>query len=70
MTSAACKGRRQAFLESLNHPHPESRVIAEEGFDDWVASLPQEDDDLCDPDAGQYIHWVEGQGWFAGKPTG
>jgi len=59
---------RQAFLESLSNPHPESRVIAEEGFSDWVASLPEEDGDLCDPDAGQDIHWVEGEGWFAGKP--
>ena len=56
--------RRRAELErSLQNPHPESLETAELGLDDWVKRLPEEPDDLLDPNAGTDICWVPGEGW-------
>ncbi len=54
--------RREELLRSLRHPHPESQELAELGFDEWSARLPEEDD-LVDPEAGTELRWVPGEGW-------
>ncbi len=54
--------RREELIRSLRHPHPESQELAELGFDEWSARLP-EDDDLIDPEAGTELRWVPGDGW-------
>jgi post-segregation antitoxin (ccd killing protein) len=58
--------RREELLRSLEHPHPESSELAAEGLVDWGAALPPADDDLLDPETGQDVAWVEGQGWVEG----
>ncbi|MCM2332536.1 MAG: ribbon-helix-helix domain-containing protein [Anaeromyxobacteraceae bacterium] len=58
--------RREALLRSLEHPHPEAVELAAEGLAEWGAGLPPVEDDLLDPQAGQAVSWVEGQGWVEG----
>lgn len=56
--------RREALRRSLRAPHPESTQVAEEGFDDWVESLPQEDPEaLVNPTTGTPVRWTPGRGW-------
>lgn len=56
--------RRRRELElSLRHPHPETHEMAELGFADWTKRLPEEADDLVDPEAGTDVCWVPGEGW-------
>ncbi len=57
--------RREGLLCSLEVPHPEAVLVAEEGLAEWGASLPGGDDGLTDPAAGKGVRWVEGQGWVA-----
>lgn len=58
--------RREELLRSLEHPHPESAELAAEGLAAWGAGLPPAEEDLLDPEAGQAVAWVEGQGWVEG----
>ncbi len=56
--------RREDLQRSLRSPHPESQQVAEEGFDDWAGSLPEEDAaGLVDLKAGTPVRWVPGEGW-------
>jgi len=55
--------RHDGLLRSLENPHPEAVELADTGFADWAASLPEGDDDLVDVKAGTAVRWVEGQGW-------
>jgi hypothetical protein len=57
--------RRRADLRiSLQHPHPESAEMAEQGIEEWTRRLPAEDTDtLVDNSAGRSIRWVPGEGW-------
>jgi len=55
--------RREDLLRSLKNPHPEAVELAETGLADWGASLPPEDEDLVDVNAGKAVRWREGQGW-------
>ncbi len=56
--------RREDLQRSLRSPHPESQQVAEEGFDDWACSLPEEDAaGLVDLKAGTPVRWVPGEGW-------
>jgi hypothetical protein len=56
--------RREELKRSLRSPHPEAQKLAEVGFDDWAASLPQEDaSDLVNMKAGTPVRWVPGKGW-------
>jgi len=57
---------REGLLESLRNPHPDSQKIAEEGFAEWAASLPDDIDGLVDPNAGTSVRWVPGVGWRYG----
>lgn len=60
--------RRLALRESLQHPHPDALLVAEEGFAEWEKSLPDEDaEGLVDESVGRDVRWVEGRGWTEGK---
>ncbi len=59
--------RREDLQRSLRSPHPESQQVAEEGFDEWAGSLPEENAaDLVDSRAGTPVRWVPGEGWVEG----
>ena len=57
--------RRRAELRlSLENPHPGTAGLAEQGFAEWVESLPEEDTKaLLDSTRGKPIRWVPGDGW-------
>jgi Arc/MetJ-type ribon-helix-helix transcriptional regulator len=60
--------RREDLQRSLRNPHPEIEQLAEEGFDEWAGSLPEEDAaDLVDLKAGTSVRWVPGEGWKEGS---
>ena len=60
--------RREDLRRSLDHPHPESAELAEQGLDEWTQNLPDEDTgSLIDRNAGQAVRWVAGQGWVEGR---
>ncbi|MEX2270469.1 MAG: ribbon-helix-helix domain-containing protein [Vicinamibacterales bacterium] len=54
--------RREALLNSVQNPHPETVEFADAGLSDWAAELP-DDDGLVDPHGGTPVRWVEGKGW-------
>lgn len=56
--------RRRAELErSLKNPHPETKEMTALGLENWTRALPDEDDELMDPQAGRDICWIPGKGW-------
>ena len=57
--------RRRALLErSLRSPHAEGAELADAGFQEWAASMPDEDAaGLVDARAGREVRWVPGEGW-------
>jgi hypothetical protein len=56
--------RRELLERSLRSPHSETAELAEAGFEDWAAALPQEDAaGLVDFQAGKDVRWVPGEGW-------
>ncbi len=59
---------REELKRSLESPHPETSELADAGFDDWAARLPDEKaSDLLDLRAGRSVRWVPGRGWTDGK---
>jgi hypothetical protein len=54
--------RREALLQSVANPHPDTVDLADVGVGDWVGDLPEESD-LVDLSAGTAVRWVEGRGW-------
>src|SRR5262249_31372173 len=54
--------RREALLQSVVNPHPETAELADVGLGDWVKDLPEEND-LVDLSSGTAVRWVEGRGW-------
>jgi hypothetical protein len=54
--------RREALLQSMANPHPETADLADIGLGDWVKDLPAEND-LVDLSSGTAVRWVEGRGW-------
>lgn len=54
--------RREALLQSVANPHPETADLADIGISDWVTDLPEEND-LVDLSTGTAVRWVEGRGW-------
>lgn len=59
---------REELKRSLKSPHPETSELADAGFDDWAARLPDEKaSDLLDLRAGRSVRWVPGRGWTDGK---
>ncbi|MBI3980091.1 MAG: hypothetical protein HY331_18105 [Chloroflexi bacterium] len=56
--------RRDLLGRSLRSPHPETAELAEAGFQEWAASLPEDDAaGLVDLHAGKEVRWVPGEGW-------
>jgi hypothetical protein len=56
--------RREQLDQSLQAPHRESEPLAEAGLEQWASGLPQEEaSDLVDPEAGEPVQWVPGEGW-------
>ncbi len=59
---------REELKRSLENPHSETSELADAGFDDWAARLPDEKaSDLLDLRAGRSVRWVPGRGWTEGK---
>ena len=54
--------RRDALLQSVQNPHPETTELVDVGLSDWVSDLPA-DETLVDASAGTPVRWIEGQGW-------
>lgn len=54
--------RRDALLQSLSSPHPETTELADMGLADWTSDLPN-DEGLVDPRGGTAVRWVEDRGW-------
>jgi hypothetical protein len=54
--------RRDALLQSVQNPHPETTELVDVGLSDWVSDLPGEAT-LVDANGGIAVRWVEGQGW-------
>jgi metal-responsive CopG/Arc/MetJ family transcriptional regulator len=60
--------RREELRLSLQNPHPESAQLAEQGIEEWMRDLPEEDtDSLVDRGAGSAVRWVPGAGWVEGS---
>lgn len=55
--------RRDALLQSVQTPHPETIALVDIGLSDWVSDLPG-DEALVDTNAGTPVRWVDGQGWM------
>lgn len=55
--------RRDALLQSVQNPHPETTGLVDVVLSDWVSDLPA-DETLVDANAGTPVRWVEGQGWI------
>ena len=56
--------RRDALLQSLSSPHPETTELADIGLADWTSDLPNDDDEgLVDPRGGTAVRWIEDRGW-------
>ena len=55
--------RREALLQSIQNPHPETTELADDGLVDWVSDLPA-DETLVDANTGTAVRWVDGQGWI------
>jgi Arc/MetJ-type ribon-helix-helix transcriptional regulator len=61
--------RREELRPSLQNPHPESALLAEQGLEEWTRGLPEEDAEaLLDSNAGKPVQWVSGEGWLEGRP--
>ena len=54
--------RRDALLQSITNPHPETTELVDTGLADWTSDLP-DDDGLVDRSAGTPVRWIQGQGW-------
>ena len=56
--------RRAELRSSLENPHPESTVLADDGLDEWARGLPEEDaETLVVAAVGRPIRWVPDEGW-------
>lgn len=59
--------RREELERCLKNPHPESDPLAEQGFNEWAQSLPEEDtESLVMKDSGRAIRWAPESGWLEG----
>lgn len=56
--------RREELRRSLESPHPESTDAADQGMEEWLSALPEEDaESLVNASAGKAVRWVPGEGW-------
>lgn len=54
--------RRDALLQSVRSPHPETTEFVDTALAGWTSDLP-DDEGLVDPAGGTAVRWIEGQGW-------
>jgi post-segregation antitoxin (ccd killing protein) len=54
--------RREALLNSVHNPHPDTAELADNGLGDWTSDLPN-DEGLVDLTGGTAVRWIEGRGW-------
>lgn len=54
--------RRDALLQSVQNPHPETTELVDVTLKDWVSDLPS-DEAPVDASAGTPVRWIEGRGW-------
>ena len=54
--------RRDALVQSVQNPHPETTELVDVSLSEWVSDLPS-GETLVDASAGTPVRWVEGQGW-------
>jgi hypothetical protein len=60
--------QRQKLHRSLQSPHPETRELAQAGFEEWAGGLPREKaSDLVDVRTGRSVRRVAGRGWLDAK---
>ncbi len=57
---------RAELRRSLDAPHPEGTVVAEQGLAAYLEALPEEATDLIDPAVGVRVVWRAGTGWSEG----
>ncbi|MBM3726224.1 MAG: hypothetical protein FJW40_12450 [Acidobacteria bacterium] len=56
--------RRAELRRSLENPHPEATQLVDQGFEEWIRGLPEEDGEaLVVSSAGKAVRWVPGEGW-------
>ena len=46
---------------------PESLQFVDAGIEAWMRSLPDDDADLVNANAGKPVCWVAGEGWVPGN---
>jgi metal-responsive CopG/Arc/MetJ family transcriptional regulator len=56
--------RHDEMRRSLEHPHSDIADLADSGLEEWITSLPPDDEALVDVNAGTAVRWVEGEGWI------
>lgn len=57
--------RRQELRRSLQHPHPEAADLGDQGLQEWLRALPDENvESLLDRRAGKAVRWIPGKGWI------
>lgn len=54
--------RRDALLQSIQNPHPETTELVDMTLNEWVFDRPN-NETLVDASAGTPVRWIEGQGW-------
>ena len=54
--------RRDALVQSVQNPHPETTELVDVGLSEWMSDRPS-DEALVDASAGTPVRWIEGQGW-------
>lgn len=55
--------RRQALLQSVLTPHPDTTDLTDAGLGDWAPDL-SDDEGLVDVTGGTAVRWIEGRGWI------
>ena len=60
--------RREQLRRSLANPHPETSELADAGFGEWAAGLPDDvSRELVDRHRESKVQWVPGRGWSSEK---
>jgi hypothetical protein len=53
---------RDALLQSVRSPHPDTTALVGDSQADGTSDLP-DDEGLVDSFGGTEVRWIEGQGW-------
>lgn len=57
---------REELHRSLRNPHPEGAQLADAGLAVWADTLPADDADLVEANAGTSLRWEPDAGWTEG----